>query len=128
MNGLHWSAVYPENPSPVAILVGFLPKSTGTLILFALFSINLRWVFVIFPPSIHNLFTIQCAIPKNKLCIGSTTRNLIRSKYGNLNNSDQRTWVSETCCFLSCLDLHSHQRSALRRCSFGSFCTNHSVI
>src|ERR1043166_8220701 len=89
MKVFHWSAVNPENPSPVAILFGILPISDGTFILLARSCMISKCFVVNRFSSIHNWVTIHLAIPKNRQCIGSTIRNFVGSKYGS-------RYVSET--------------------------------
>src|SRR5207245_11057284 len=95
MKVFHWSAVNPENPSPVAILFGILPISDGTFILLARSCMISKCFIVNRFSSIHNWVTIHLAIPKNRQCIGSTIRNFVGLKYGSRYISDQRTKVSE---------------------------------
>jgi len=96
MKVFHWSAVNPENPSPVAILFGILPISDGTFILLARSCIIAKFFIVNRFSSIHNRVTIHFAMPKNRQCMGSTIRNWVGSKYGSRYISDYRTKVSET--------------------------------
>src|SRR5256885_2101153 len=79
MKVFHWSAVNPENPSPVAILFGILPISDGTFILLARSCMISKCFVVNRFSSIHNRVTIHLAIPKNRQCIGSTIRNFVGS-------------------------------------------------
>src|SRR5437764_14957995 len=74
MKVFHWSAVNPENPSPVAILFGILPISDGTFILLARSCIISKCFVINQFSSIHNWVTIHLAIPKNRQCIGSTIK------------------------------------------------------
>src|SRR6185437_11635212 len=80
MKVFHWSAVNPENPSPVAILFGILLISDGTFILLARSCMISKCFVVNRFSSIHNWVTIHLAIPKNRQCIGSTIRNFVGSK------------------------------------------------
>ncbi|CAG8763199.1 485_t:CDS:2, partial [Rhizophagus irregularis] len=65
------------------------------------------------PSSTQILFTIHLAMPRNKQYIGSTTMNLIGSKYDNRNNSDHLTPVSFVKHFREALELQrtSHETS-----------------
>src|SRR5438067_13097573 len=96
MKVFYWSAVNPENPSPVAILFGILPISDGTFILLAHFCMISKCFVVNRFFSIHNRVTIYLATPKNRQYVGSMIRNFVGSKYRNRYISNQRTKYSET--------------------------------
>src|SRR5438067_11985896 len=99
MKVFHWSAVNPENPSPVAILFGILLISDGTFILLV-HSCMISKCFVVNRfSSIHNRVTIHLAIPKNRQCIGSTIRNFVGSKYGSRYISDYLRDMIFSCIF-----------------------------
>lgn len=128
MKVFHWSAVNPEKPSPIAILIGILPMSDGNFILLARSCIVVKCFGVKRPSSIHNRITIHLAMPKNRQCIGSTIRNWTGSKYGSRYISDHRTRVSDTCFLHASSVLHSFHNLALFLISSTFLDTNHCSI
>src|SRR5277367_3310336 len=91
---------------------------------FALLSIISKSALEILLHPIHNFLMIHFAIPRNKLCMGSTTKCLIGSWYGNRSIFDHLTWVSLTWHLLSSSVFCCFHIAALRLCSSTSLVVN----
>ena len=76
----HWSAEKPAKPDD--IFVGNLPLLLGALCCKTVFSMLAKSFLVRISFSIQNCIT-NLAVPRKRLCIGSTTAICIGSKYGS---------------------------------------------
>ena len=80
----HWSAVKPQNP--LSIFNGIRPIFVGVIKLLTQDCIQNNLSVVNVLHDFHS-FNMCFAEPNRRLCIGSTEKNDMESKYGNLVSS-----------------------------------------